>query len=82
MTAYVVISNSIINGHQSHGLHGIYKSKDDAKMVAQCTITSIASKQKVIIGPLDIHHENDGMELGFRNDTIDIYVSCIAQEVK
>ena len=82
MLAYVVLSDSIIHGNQSHGLHGVYKSKDDAKRTAMSTIASIASKQKVIIGPCDIQYENDGMELSFCNNSIDIYVSCIEQEIQ
>ena len=74
MKVYVVISDSIINGHSSHGLHGVYTSKDLAISTAISVITSTA---KMHISSDDICIE-DG-ELFYNQNGIDIVVSCIEQ---
>lgn len=77
MKVYVVISDSIINGHSSHGLHGVYTSKDLAISTAISVITSTA---KTHITSEDISIE-DG-ELFYNQNGIDIVVSCIEQYVQ
>lgn len=80
MTAYVVISDSIINGHQSHGLHGVYLSEEHAKAVAVSTIIRETVRCSYRISTDDIIM--DGLEFSYKNDVVDIYVSCIEQEVQ
>lgn len=74
MKVYVVISDSIINGHSSHGLHGVYADKEQAKVAAISMITSTAGRN---ISVDDIYIE-DG-ELFYNQNGIDIVVSCIEQ---
>ncbi len=80
MTAYVVISDSIINGRQSHGLHGVYLSEENARAVAVSTIIHETVRCSRKINTDDIIM--DGPEFSYKNDIIDICVSCIEQEVK
>ena len=75
MKVYVVISDSIINGHSSHGLHGVYADKEQAKIAAISMITSTA---KVSVD--NIHIEDD--ELFYNQNGIDIVVSCIEQDLR
>lgn len=80
MTVYVVISNSVIHGHQSNGLHGVYATKSAAQSTAISAIKSIAKRyyHDVNMAGIDIE---DGLEFSYQNDNIDIFVSCIEQEV-
>ena len=80
MKVYVVISDSIINGHSSHGLHGVYTSKYLAISTAISVITSTAKKYGQNITSDDICIE-DG-ELFYNQNGIDIVVSCIEQYVQ
>ena len=77
MKIYVVISDSIINNHSSHGLHGVYTSKDLAISTAISVITSTAKMHKQNISSDDICIEDN--ELFYNNNGIDIVVSCIEQ---
>ena len=80
MKAYVVLSDSIANGHQSHGLHGVYLSEDNAKATAISTIISEVARYGARIDSSDIIM--DGLEFSYQNNAIDIYVSCIEQDIK
>lgn len=82
MKVYVVISDCIIDGYQSHGLHGVYVSKDSAKATAISIITSLASKYKVIIGPCDIHCDDDALEFHCDKKNFSVYVSCLEEDVQ
>lgn len=77
MKVYVVISDSIINGHSSHGLHGVYADKEQAKVAAISMITSTAG-HSVSVDDICIE---DG-ELFYNQNGIDIVVSCIEQYVQ
>lgn len=80
MKVYVVISDSIINGHSSHGLHGVYADKEQAKITAISIITSTAN-----VSVDDIITEEYDCELLvlFNNENgIDIVVSCIEQDLR
>ena len=79
MKVYVVISDSIINGHSSHGLHGVYADKEQAKVAAISMITSTAN---VSIDDIHIEDDDDQLELFYNQNGIDIVVSCIRQSVQ
>lgn len=76
---YIVLSDSIIQGHESHGLHGAYATKDRAHNTAMSVITSIAKRNYHDITSADICVD-DG-EFSYQSGNIEIYVSCIEQEV-
>lgn len=78
---YVVISDSIIQGHQSNSLHGVYATKDKAKSVAISAIISMAQGHYHNISQADIC-EMDDLEFNYQSGNLDIYVSCIEQEVR
>lgn len=80
MTVYVVVSESIIHGHQSNGLHGVYATKASAQSTAMSAITSIAKRYYHDINKVDVCVEDD-LEFSYQNDNINIFVSCIEQEV-
>ena len=83
MKVYVVISDSMIHGHHSHGLHGVYLSKDDAKTMAISTIISEFTLHNYAITADDIIIDEDcGLEVHYKNDVIDIWVSCLEQDVQ
>lgn len=82
MKVYVVISDYIVNHNQSHGMHGVYASKDSARNTAISIITSMASKHKVIIGPCDIHCDDDALEFHCIKKDFSIYVSCFEEDVQ
>lgn len=79
MKVYVVISDSIINGHSSHGLHGVYADKEQAKIAAISMITSTA---KVFIDDINIEEYDEQLELFYNQNGIDIVVSCIKQDLR
>lgn len=78
---YVVISDSIIQGHQSNCLHGVYATKDKAKSVSISAIISMARGYYHDISQADIR-EMDDLEFNYQSGNLDIYVSCIEQEVR
>lgn len=80
MKVYVVISDSIIQGHTSNGLHGVYANKDKAKSVAISAIISMAKGQYHNISEADIC-EMDELEFNYQSGNVDIFVSCLEQEV-
>lgn len=80
MKVYVVISDSIIQGHESNALHGVYATKDKARSVAISAIISMARGHYHNISKSDIC-EMDDLEFNYQSNNIDIYVSCIEQEV-
>ncbi len=84
MKIYVVISDSIIHEHSSHGLHGVYADKCKANVAAISMITSTAKQYGQIVSIDDIHIEDDNeqLELFYNNNGIDIVVSCILQSVQ
>lgn len=77
---YVVISDAIIQGHTSNGLHGVYSSKAKARSVAMSAIISMAKGQYHNISESDIC-EHDELELSYQSGNVDIFVSCLEQEV-
>lgn len=77
---YVVISDSIIQGHESNCLHGVYSTKDKARSVAISAIISIAKGHYHNITKADIC-EMDDLEFNYQSGNLDIYVSCLEQEV-
>ena len=79
MKVYVVISDSIINGHSSHGLHGVYADKEQAKVAAISVITSTA---KVSVDDIHIEEYDEQLELFYNQNGIDIVVSCIKQDLR
>ena len=79
MKVYVVLSDSIINGHSSHGLHGVYVDKEQAKVTAISMITSTAN---VSVDDIHIEDDDDQLELFYNQNEIDIVVSCIRQSVQ
>ena len=81
MKVYVVLSDSIINGHSSHGLHGVYADKEQAKVTAISVITSIAG-QNISVDDVYIEDDNEQLELFYNQNGIDIVVSCIMQNVQ
>lgn len=80
MKVYVVISSSIINDHESNGLHGVYTTKSSAKSTAISAIKSIAQRYYRNINTADICE--DGLEFSYQDDTIDICVSCLEEELR
>lgn len=82
MKVHVVISDCIINGRQSNGLHGVYASKNSARNTAISIINSMASKHKVIIGPCDIHCDDDALEFHCEKKDFSVYVSCLEEDIK
>ena len=74
---YIVISNTIIYEHESHGLHGAYFEHSDAKDTAMSVIKSTAGFD---VNDSDIINEDD-TEFSYQNDTLGIWVSVIEQEV-
>lgn len=79
MKVYVVISDSIINGHSSHGLHGVYADKGQAKIAAISMITSTANSS---IDDIHIEEYDEQLELFYNQNGIDIVVSCIKQDLR
>lgn len=79
MKVYVVISDSIINGHSSHGLHGVYADKEQAKVAAISAITSTANSS---IDDINIEEYDEQLELFYNQNGIDIVVSCIKQDLR
>lgn len=79
MKVYVVISDSLIQGHQSNGLHGVYATESSATRTAISAITSIAKRYYHNINKEDICV--DDLEFSYQSNNIEIYVSCIEQEV-
>ena len=77
---YVVISETIYQGHSSHGLHGVYSTYDSAKTTAISAITSIANRHYYEVGSEDICI--DDPEFSYASGNIEIYLSCIEQEVR
>lgn len=77
---YVVISDSIIQGHTSNALHGVYSTKEKAKSAAISAIISMAKGRYHNITKADIC-EMDELEFNYQANHIDIYVSCLEQEV-
>lgn len=79
MKIYVVISDSIINNHSSHGLHGVYKSLSDAKTTAISMIISTAKLHGYNITSNDITVDDN--DFFYAQHGIDIVVSCIEQDL-
>lgn len=80
MKVYVIISNSIIHGHQSNGLHGVRATKDGARNTAISAIKSIAQRYYHEVSIADICE--DGLEFCYQDGNIDICVSCLEEEVR
>lgn len=77
---YVVISETIYQGHSSHGLHGVYADKSKASTTAISAITSIAKRHYYEVDTKDICV--DDLEFSYASGNIEIYLSCIEQEVR
>lgn len=80
MKVYVVISDSIINGHSSHGLHGVYADKEQAKVAAISMITSTTKAS--IDNIITEEYDDEQLELFYNQNGIDIVVSCIKQDLR
>lgn len=80
MKVYVVVSESIIQGHQSNCLHGVCATKSKAQSIAISAIKSIAQKYYYNINDNDIY--KDDTEFNYQANTIEIFASCIKQEVR
>ena len=78
---YVVISDSIIQGHESHGLHGVFVDENLAKSTAISAITSIAKRNYHDITEQDICDHCD-LEYSYHSSNMAIYVSCLEEEVR
>lgn len=76
---YVVISESIIQGHSSHGLHGVFSTTSSATSTAISVITSIAKRhyRNITVGDICV----DDLEFSYQSANLEVYVSCIEQEV-
>lgn len=74
MKIYVVISDSIINNHSSHGLHGVYQNHSDAITAAISMIKSTVQLHghNIILDDITI----DDNELFYAKHGIDIVISC------
>ena len=83
MSVYVVISDTVTGDYESHGLHGVYATKDKAKKHAIASILGTAKSNYINISESDIciDDEYDDIELSYQHDNFEIYVSCIKQEV-
>lgn len=79
MKIYVVISDSIINNHSSHGLHGVYQNHSDAITAAISMIKSTVQLHGYNITLDDITIDDN--ELFYAKHGIDIAVSCIEQDL-
>lgn len=79
MKIYVVISDSIINNHSSHGLHGVYQNLSDAKTAAISMIKSTAKLHghNIALDEITI----DDNDFFYAQHGIDIVVSCIEQDL-
>ena len=77
---YVVISQTIYQGHDSHGLHGVYADKSKATTTAISAITSIAKRYYHEVNTEDICM--DDPEFSYASGNLEIYLSCIEQEVR
>lgn len=77
---YVVISDSIIQNYESHGLHGVFSTKSKAISVAISAIIGTAERNYHNITVDDICI--DDLELSYQAKNLEIYVSCIEQEVR
>lgn len=80
MKVYIVISDTVIYEHESHGLHGAYHKPEKARSTAISVIKSIAKNNYFDVNDSDIINEDD-TEFSYQNDTLGIWVSCIEQEV-
>lgn len=77
---YVVISETIYQSHDSHGLHGVFSTKSSAINTAISAITSIAKRYYHEIDLEDICM--DDLEFSYASGNLEIYLSCIEQEVR
>lgn len=77
---YVVISETIYQGHSSHGLHGVYSDKTKAITTAISAITGIANRHYYEVSTDDICV--DDLEFSYASGNIEIYLSCIEQDVR
>lgn len=80
MKVYIVISDTIIYEHESHGLHGAYHTPERAKSTAIAVIKSTAKSNYFDVDDSDIINEDD-TEFSYQNDTLGVWVSVIEQEV-
>ena len=76
---YVVLSESIINGHQSHGMHGVYANKHDAIMASVSAMQSLA---QCGLHQFTGYQIDDSIEYEYFNGKNEVHVSCLLQEVK
>ena len=76
---YVVISDTIYQGHESHGLHGVYSTESKATSTAMAVITSTAKRHYKDVNTSDICV--DDLEFSYQSGNLEVYVSCIEQEV-
>ena len=77
---YVVISETIYQGHSSHSLHGVYFTKNSATATAISAILSIAQRHYHNITEDDICA--DDLEFCYQSNNLEIYISCIEQNVR
>ena len=76
---YVILSESLIGGHHSHGMHGVYANKHDAIMASVSAMMSIAKcEQHQFTG----YQILDNIEYEYKHGDVEVYVSCILQEVE
>lgn len=76
MKVYVVISNTIINGHSKVNMHGVYSTKTKAQDAAMSAIQHIAKSY--------YHHDvnvwTEGeLEFGYYSDTLEIHSRCLEE---
>ena len=77
---YVVISETLYQGHSSHALHGVYSTSTKATTTAISAITSIAKRHYHEVDQEDICM--DDLEFSYASGSLEIYLSCIEQEVR
>ena len=78
-SVYVVVSDTFAHGHNYHGVHGVYKTKESAYAQAMSTIMGIVKHHGYNPSKDDITAEYD--DFLFANEKVDIVVSCLEQRL-
>ena len=79
MTVYVVVSSTISYGQTFSGVHGVYSSKDSARLSALSAATGIAQRHCYNVTKDDITIDDDNCI--YTSSKVDVVVSCIEQRL-
>lgn len=79
MKVYVIISNTIINGHSEVNMHGVYSTKTKAQNAAMSAIQHIAKSY--------YHHDvnvcTDGeLDFSYYSDALEIHSECLEEYLR